>query len=122
MPEAYNYLGYMWVDKGMNLEEAGGMIRKALEISPKNGAYLDSLGWYYFKVGKFDEARRELLAALDVMEEEDPVVFEHLADTYEKLGNLKEAISFWEKALKLEPENADKIREKIAAVKKRLEA
>ena len=122
MPEPYNYLGYMWVDKGMNLEEAGGMIKKALEISPKNGAYLDSLGWYYFKVGKFDEARRELLAALDVMEEEDPVVFEHLADTYEKLGNLKEAISFWEKALKLEPENADKIREKIAAVKKRLEA
>jgi tetratricopeptide (TPR) repeat protein len=121
-PEPYNYLGYMWVDKGLNLEEAGTLIKKAIEMEPKNGAYLDSLGWFYFKSGKFDEARRELLAALDTLEEEDPVVFEHLADTYEKLGNLKEAISFWEKALKLDPANADQLREKVAAVKKRLGA
>ena len=121
-PEPYNYLGYMWVDKGMNLEEAGTLIKRALELDPGNGAYLDSLGWYYFKTGKFDEARRELLAALDALKEEDPVVFEHLADTYEKLGNLREAIAFWEKSLKLEPDNAEKIREKIATARKRQEA
>jgi tetratricopeptide (TPR) repeat protein len=125
-PEPYNYLGYMWVDKGMKLEEAGELIKRAVEMEPKNGAYRDSLGWYYFKVGKFDEARRELLAALDALKaeskEEDPVVLEHLADAYEKLGNLREAVSFWEKALKQEAENADKLREKIAAVKKKLEA
>jgi tetratricopeptide (TPR) repeat protein len=98
------------------------MIKKALEIEPKNGAYLDSLGWFYYKTGKFDDARRELLGALDAMKEEDPVVLEHLADTYEKLGNLREAVSFWEKALKREPENPDKLKEKIEAVKKRLQA
>jgi tetratricopeptide (TPR) repeat protein len=121
--EPYNYLGYMWVDKGLHLEEAGALIRKALEIEPKNGAYLDSLGWYYFKVGKFDDARRELLAALDALKEEgkdeDPVVLDHLADTYEKLGQFGEAISFWEKALTHEPENPEKLREKIESARKR---
>ncbi len=125
-PEPYNYLGYMWVDKGLKLEEAGELIKRALEMEPKNGAYLDSLGWYYFKVGKFDEARRELLAALDALKaegkEEDAVVLEHLADAYEKLGNLREAVSFWERALKQDAENADQLREKIAAVKKKIEA
>lgn len=119
-PEPYNYLGYMWADKGQNLDEAGTLIKKAIEIEPKNGAYLDSLGWYYFKVGRFEDARRELLAALDSLKEEDPVVLEHLADTYEKLGNLREAVSFWEKALKHESDNADRLRQKIEEGKKKL--
>src|ERR1700730_16700318 len=51
--QAYNYLGYMWVDRNINLDEAGSMIKKALEIEPENGAYLDSLGWFYFKKGDY---------------------------------------------------------------------
>jgi len=94
-PEAYNYLGYMWVDKGLNVEEAGQLIRKALEISPDNGAYLDSLGWYYFKAGNFEDAKKQLLAALDKLTEPDPVVLDHIADACEQLGQHGEAIRYW---------------------------
>ena len=118
-PEAYNYLGYMWVDRGQNVEEAGQMIRKAVEMMPDNGAYLDSLGWYYFKAGKFEEAKKELLSANKQMPEEDAVVFEHLADVCEQLGNHAEAIQHWEHALKLKPEEPEKIGRKIEAAKQR---
>jgi tetratricopeptide (TPR) repeat protein len=118
-PEAYNYLGYMWVDRGQNVEEAGQFIRKAVEMMPDNGAYLDSLGWYFFKVGKFEDAKKQLLAAVEKLTEEDAVVFEHLADTCEQLGNHAEAIGYWERALKLKPEEPAKIEEKIAAAKKK---
>ena len=116
-PEAYNYLGYIWVDRGLNVEEGGQMIRKAVEMMPDNGAYLDSLGWYYFKVGKFAEAKKELLSAVEKLPEEDAVVFEHLADACEQLGNHAEAIQYWERALKLKPEEPAKISAKIEAAK-----
>jgi tetratricopeptide (TPR) repeat protein len=118
-PGAYNDLGYMWVERGLNLEEAGAFIKKAIELDGDNAAYLDSLGWYYFKTGKFEEAKRELLNALSKMKEEDATVLEHLGDTYEQLGNLREALNQWQRALKLEPENPDKLREKIEAAKKK---
>ncbi len=118
-PGAYNDLGYMWVERGLNLEEAGAFIKKAIELDDDNPAYLDSLGWYFFKIGKFEEAKRELLNALGKMKEEDPTVLEHLGDTYEQLGNLREALNHWQRALKLEPDNADKLREKIEAAKKK---
>lgn len=118
-PGAYNDLGYMWVERGLNLEQAGVYIKKAVELDDDNPAYLDSLGWYYFKTGKFEEAKRELLNALGKMKEEDATVLEHLGDTYEQLGNLREALNHWQRALKLEPENADKLREKIEAAKKK---
>jgi tetratricopeptide (TPR) repeat protein len=119
-PEAYNYLGYMWVDRGQNVEEAGQFIRKAVEMMPDNGAYLDSLGWYYFKVGKFEEAKKELLSAINQLPEEDPVVFEHLADVCEQLGNHADAIKHWERVLKLKPEYPAKIEQKIEAAKQKL--
>ena len=118
-PEAYNYLGYMWVDRGQNVEEAGQLIRKALEMKPDNGAYLDSMGWYYFKAGKFEEAKKELLSAIRQTPEEDPVLFEHLAEVCEQLGNHTEAIGYWERALKLGPEEPAKIRQKIEAAKQK---
>jgi tetratricopeptide (TPR) repeat protein len=121
-PEAYNYLGYMWVDRGQNIEEAGQLIRKALEISPDNGAYLDSLGWFYFKAGKFEQAKKELLAALEKLTEEDPVVFDHLADACEQLGSHAEAIKYWERALKLKPDEPAKIEQKIEAAKQKQNA
>ncbi len=118
-PGAYNDLGYMWVERGLNLEEAGAHIKKAIELDDDNPAYLDSLGWYYFKIGKFEEAKRELMNAISKMKEEDATVLEHLGDTYEQLGNLREALNQWQRALKLEPDNADKLREKIEAAKKK---
>ena len=118
-PEAYNHLGYSWVDRGQNIEEAGQLIRRALELSPDNGAYLDSLGWYYFKAGKFEEAKKELLSAVKQMEKEDAVVFDHLADACEQLGSHADAISYWERALKLKPEEAGKIERKLEAAKQR---
>src|SRR5580700_952381 len=103
--QAYNYLGYMWVDRNLNLDEAGSMIRKALEIEPENGAYLDSFGWFYFKKGDFARAITELLHAADLINPPDPVVYEHIGDTYRSLGNAPQALSYWQKALTLDPQN-----------------
>jgi predicted Zn-dependent protease len=118
-----NYLGYMWVDKGINLEEAGQLIKQALELQPTNWMIMDSMGWYYFKVGKFEDAKRELEAAVEAMKEElDPTVLDHLADTYEQLGNHRTAIANWEKALKLKTQEeglAEKIQRKLEAAKKK---
>jgi tetratricopeptide (TPR) repeat protein len=103
--QAYNYLGFMWVDRNINLDEAGLMIKKALEIEPENGAYLDSLGWFYFKKNDFNRALSELLHAADLINPPDPVVYEHIGDTYRSLSNGPQALSYWQKALTLDPQN-----------------
>lgn len=103
---AYNYLGYMWADRGENLDEAEQMIRRALEAEPDNGAFLDSLGWVLFRQGRTEEALEQLLLASErLAHDPDPVVLEHLGDAYEKLGKFSEAISSWQKSLQLDPEN-----------------
>jgi tetratricopeptide (TPR) repeat protein len=110
--EAYNYLGYMWADHNMHLDEAEETIKRALEIEPNNGSYLDSLGWVEFRKGKFDQALADLLRAAKTIDREDPIVFEHIGDTYLKLNRVPEALESWQKALKLDPKNkslADKI-------------
>ena len=104
---SYNYLGYMWVERSENLDEAGQFIRRALEMEPTNGAYIDSLGWLYFKQGKFDEALTELLRAAELLPEPDAVVFEHIGDTCDKLGRRAEAVLYWQKALQLNPQSKD---------------
>ena len=102
---SYNYLGYMWVERSENLEEAAQLIRRALEMDPGNGAYVDSLGWLYFKQGKFQEALTELLRAAELLPEPDAVVFEHIGDANDKLGKNAEAVLYWQKALQLNSEN-----------------
>src|SRR5438874_4607837 len=114
--EACNYLGYMWADHNMNLEEAEAMIRRALESEPNNGSYLDSLGWVEFRKGKFDQALSHLLGAAKDADHDDPVVFEHIGDTYLKLNRVPEALESWQKALALDPKNK-KLAEKIEATK-----
>jgi tetratricopeptide (TPR) repeat protein len=114
--QASNYLGYMWVDRNENLEEAGQLIQRALSLAPNNGAYLDSLGWYYYRVGKFDKALIELLRAVENTEPPDATVFDHLAETYAKLKNEQQAMNFWQKALSLDPAN-DKITAKLSELK-----
>ncbi len=116
---AYNYLGYMWTEQNTNLEEAAQLIRRALELEPGNGAYIDSLGWLYYKQGKFPEALTELMRAAEAIEEPDAVVFEHIADACDKLGKKSEAALYWQKSLQLDPHNKavaaklDKVAEKV---------
>ncbi|HEY0792338.1 MAG TPA: tetratricopeptide repeat protein [Chthoniobacterales bacterium] len=119
--QAYNYLGYMWVDKGQHLDEAGEMIRKALQLEPNNGAYLDSFGWYFYKKGEYGKALTELLHAAEVIRPEDAVVYEHVGDAYQALGNVPQALTLWQKALTLDPHNqgiaakVEQARTKLAA-------
>jgi tetratricopeptide (TPR) repeat protein len=103
--QAYNYLGFMWVDRNMNLDEAGIMIKKALDIEPENGAFLDSLGWYYFRKGDYARALTELLHAADLINPPDPIVYEHIGDTYKALGNTALALTYWQKGLTLDPKS-----------------
>lgn len=103
--EGCNYLGYMWADHNMNLDEAETMIKRALEMEPNNASYLDSLGWVEFRKGKFDQALSNLLRAAKTADHDDPVVFEHIGDTYLKLNRVSEALESWQKALALDPKN-----------------
>ena len=103
--EACNYLGYMWADHNMNLDEAETMIKRALEIEPNNASYLDSLGWVEFRKGMFDQALGNLLSAAKTADHDDPVIFEHIGDAYFKLNRLSEALESWQKALALDPNN-----------------
>jgi len=114
--EAYNYLGYMWADHNMHLDEAKEMIERALQIEPNNGSYLDSLGWVEFRQGKFDQALADLLRAVKNLDREDPIVFEHIGDTYLKLQRVPEALESWQKAFALDPKNS-KLAEKIESTK-----
>ena len=95
---ALNYLGYMLADQNMNLEEALNYIKRAVDIDPTNGAYLDSLGWAYFRLGKYDLAEENLTKAAQKINT-DPTVHDHLGDLYQKLGKLKLAATHWERAL-----------------------
>ena len=93
-----NYLGYMNADRGVKLEESLNFIKQALTFDPNNGAYLDSLGWAYFKLGKYDLAEENLTKAESHMGT-DPTVQEHLGDLYQKTGRLKLAAAHWDRAV-----------------------
>jgi tetratricopeptide (TPR) repeat protein len=99
----------------MNLDEAGELIKKALDAEPDNGAFLDSIGWLHFKKGEYEQALKNLNRAVENMKKEDAVVFEHLGDTYHKLGKTTEALSYWQRSLSLE--DNPKVREKIDALR-----
>ena len=117
--EVYNYLGYMWVEHNMHLDEAEQMINKALELDPANGAYLDSLGWLKFRKGKYEEALTDLLRAAQQLTRDDPVVFEHIGDTYARLNNVPQALEYWQKAIALDADNKALV-EKVESTKLKL--
>ncbi len=110
---ALNFLGYSLADDSVQLEEALELIQRALEFDPWNGAYLDSLGWVYFRMGRFEEAREPLEAAARELPS-DAVVLEHLGDLYERRGQDDMAITAWGRALDNDPEDRGKIEAKIA--------
>ena len=110
--EAYNYLGYMFADHNMRLDEAEEAVKQALLLDPNNGAYLDSLGWVHYRKGRYEEALRELLRAAQSLTRDDPVVFDHIGDTHAKMNRVPQALEYWQKAIALDPGNkalADKI-------------
>lgn len=110
---AQNYLGYMWADRGIRLDEARDLLEKAVAREPRNGAYLDSLGWVYFRLGRLEKAQTYLNAAKQ-REPDDPTIEEHLGDLSERQGDIARAIKHWENALELKHEEPEKVRQKLA--------
>ena len=102
-PMVLNYLGYSWIDKGMHLDKALGMIQKAVELRPSDGYIVDSLGWAYFMLGRYDDAVKELERAVE-LRPEDPTINDHLGDAYWKVGRKLEATFQWSHARDLDPE------------------
>jgi tetratricopeptide (TPR) repeat protein len=109
--QTLNYLGFMWADRGINLEKAQKMIARALDRDPENGAYLDSYAWVLFKKGKFKEALKYQEKAMQ-FSAEDAILFDHLGDIQAALKNKDEAKENWRHALELDPGN-DIIKQKI---------
>ncbi|MFH2068967.1 MAG: tetratricopeptide repeat protein [Candidatus Omnitrophota bacterium] len=95
--EALNYLGYTLVERNERLDEAEQLIKEAVRLDPENGAYLDSLGWLYFKKGRFFFARYYLLKAIRL--EPDPEIYQHLSELYRRTGNTKKAEYYQRKAI-----------------------
>lgn len=112
--QVLNYLGYSLVDRGEKLEEALGMIERAVAARPDSGAILDSLAWAYFRLGRYADALKPMEQA-SLMEPVDPVVTDHLGDVYWAVGRTREAQYQWRRALSYEPEekDAERIRKKI---------
>lgn len=112
--EVLNYLGYSWIDQGMNLEEGMEMIRKAVELQPRSGFIVDSLGWAYYRLGNYEEAVKHLERAVSLMPN-DPTINDHLGDAYWKVGRKLEATFQWKIALaaKTPPDDPEAIEKKL---------
>jgi tetratricopeptide (TPR) repeat protein len=125
---ALNYLGYMLADQNTKLDEALGYIKRAVDLDPANGAYLDSLGWAYFRLGKYELAEDNLLKASQKINT-DPTVHDHLGDLYQKTGRLKLAATNWERALtewnrtiaaEVDPTDVTRVQKKLDSAKMKL--
>ncbi len=113
-PEALNYIGYTWADKNINLDKALAYIKKAVEVKPDNGYILDSLGWVYYRLGRFEEAREQLEKAVQLAPD-DPNIYDHLGDVYVSLKEFAKAREVYGKAIGLfeEEERKTALRKKI---------
>ncbi len=131
---ALNYLGYMLADEGVRLPEAQELIKHAVNIEPDNYAFLDSLGWVYFRQNRLDDAEQQLKRSLDLLTSQqakgtDPTIHDHLGDVYFREGKLREAIAQWQTSLKawnesapaeLEPEEVTKVQKKLDGARVKL--
>lgn len=113
-PLVLNYLGYSWIDQGVNLKQGMKLIEKAVQLKPDDGYIVDSLGWAYFRQGNYKDAVRFLERAVEI-KPEDPTLNDHLGDAYWKVGREREAKFQWNQSLSLEPEpeDAEKIKAKL---------
>jgi tetratricopeptide (TPR) repeat protein len=125
---ALNYLGYMLADRNIRLQEALDYITKAVDKEPENGAYIDSLGWVYFRLGRLEEAEVNLRRAVQKTPH-DPTVHDHLAEALMRQGKIREALAQWQMSLKewetgapadLEQAEITKVKNKLENAKVRL--
>lgn len=113
-PQVLNYLGYSYVDRGENLEEALGMIERAVAMEPGSGYIIDSLAWAYYRLGRYEDAVEPMERA-SLLEPVDPIVTDHLGDVYWAVGRKREAEFQWQRALSYGPteKDAPRIRRKL---------
>jgi tetratricopeptide (TPR) repeat protein len=114
-PLVLNYLGYSWVDQGLNLEEAFKMLRKAVELRPSDGYIVDSLGWAHYKLGQYAEAAETLEKAIN-LKPADPILNDHLGDAYWRVDRRIEAHFQWNHARDMDPDS-----EELPAILKKIE-
>ncbi len=114
--QVLNYLGYSWVDMGINIEEAFKLLKRAVELQPHDGMIIDSLGWAYYRLGRYEDAVRELERAVE-LKPGDPVINDHLGDAYWRVGRRLEARFQWQHARDSNPEPED-----LAKIQRKLEA
>ncbi len=123
-----NYLGYMLADQNVRLQEAQDLVKKAVNIEPNNYAFLDSLGWVYYRLNRLDEAEQQLTKSLQ-LSAKDPTIHDHLGDVYFKQGKIKEAVAQWQSSLKewsasspseMEPDEIAKVQKKLDSARVRL--
>jgi len=103
-PQVLNYLGYSWVEQGLNLDRARGMLERAVELRPRDGYIVDSLGWVLYRLGDHEGAVKYLERAVS-LQPTDPVINDHLGDAYLRVGRAREARFQWQRALSFEPED-----------------
>jgi Flp pilus assembly protein TadD len=113
-PHVLNYLGYSWIDQGVNLDDGMRMIKRAVEQRADDGYIVDSLGWAHYRLGNVEEAVKQLERAVE-LKPEDPTINDHLGDAYWRVGRMLEARFQWSHArdLKPEPDDLVKIEEKL---------
>ena len=113
-PHVLNYLGYSWIDQGINLDEGMKMLQRATELRPDDGAITDSVGWAFYRLGQYDKAVEWLERAAE-QKSDDATIVEHLGDAYWHVGRKREARFQWERALNQKPDKdrVPVIRDKI---------
>jgi Tfp pilus assembly protein PilF len=109
---ALNYLGYTYADLGQNLDEAERLIKTAMQYKPNDGYITDSLGWVYFKKGRFAEALEMLTKAIALVPE-DPIILEHLGDIHVKMNDVIKAPQYYQRSLELRKKDKSVIEQKI---------
>ncbi|MEQ9609908.1 MAG: tetratricopeptide repeat protein [Kiloniellaceae bacterium] len=122
-PYVMNYLAYSWVEKKQNLDEAEAMLERAVKLRPRDGYIVDSLGWVYYRLGRYEEAVVQLERAVE-LRPQDPTINDHLGDALWQVGRKNEARFQWHRALSLDPEEdqvpliEDKIRKGVTVAPK----
>ncbi len=118
---ALNYLGYMFAERGIRLDEAIELLNRAIAVEPENSAFFDSLGWAYYQLGQLNDAERYLGKAIEHLieadgddDEEQAVILDHAGDIAAALGKHDEALNLWRQALELTPDNGD-LKRKLGA-------
>jgi len=105
---ARNDLGYLWADRNVHLEKSLRMIQKAVEAEPENAAYLDSLGWVFFRLQRYDQALPPLQEAAKILKDEpDGIILNHLGDVYNSLSDRENALAAWRQAVAIFSESND---------------